>query len=75
MAHKQNNGFKRTRKHGTARIFAYVAMVPVVFGLFFAGPACGDLTEATQELDRIEEVVFAVRQLKGPHWYENIGYA
>jgi hypothetical protein len=43
--------------------------------LFSSGPAYGDLAKANRELDGIKEVVFAVRQLKGPHWYENIGYS
>jgi hypothetical protein len=46
-----------------------------VLSLFFAAPARGDLTQSSRDLATIEHVVFAVRQLKGPHWYENIGYA
>ena len=75
MAHKQNNGFNRVVQQGMKRLFACVTMVLVVFGLFFADSANADLTEATRALDSVDEVVFAVRQLKGPHWYENIGYA
>jgi len=57
------------------RILAKVTLVLAGLCVFFVGPARGDLDEATKELAKIEEVVFAVRELKGPHWYENIGYA
>ncbi len=31
-------------------------------------PAAGPVAEG------VEEIVFAVREPKGPHWYENFGY-
>ena len=43
--------------------------------LLLAGPVVDNLTPAANGLDEIKEVVFAVRQPKGPHWYENLGYA
>lgn len=36
---------------------------------------CLSLAIPTRGGPAIEEVIFAVRQHKGPHWYENIGYA
>jgi len=42
--------------------------------LLLAGSVCAGPARAAVESDQVEEVVFAVRQAKGPHWYENVGY-
>ena len=42
--------------------------------LLLAHPARADLAQATRDLNEIDEIIFAVRQPKGPHWYENMGY-
>ena len=46
----------------------------VGLSLLFIAPAWADRAENTEQLGEIEEIVFAVRQPKGPHWYENMGY-
>ncbi|MHC4507655.1 MAG: HzsA-related protein [Planctomycetota bacterium] len=54
---------------------ADVIIFLVGLSLLFAPLACGDLAKATIEPDKTVEIVFAIRQPKGPHWYENMGYA
>ena len=73
MADRRYNMFMRTKRRAAGLGVTKVAVLLVGLSLFSVTPACGDLD--TGELDKLEEVVFAVRQLKGPHWYENIGYA
>ena len=75
MIDKRNNMLIRTNRRATGLVVADVTVVLVGLSLLFATPACGDLAQATIESDKIEEIVFAVRQPKGPHWYENMGYA
>ena len=75
MADKRNNMLMRIKRRVTGVVFTDVTFVLVGLSLLFAITASGDIVKATRELDQIEEVVFAVRQLKGPHWYENMGYA
>jgi hypothetical protein len=65
----------KTKGSATGRVFAAASVILAGLNLLIAARACGDLTEAASELDRLEEIVFAVRQPKGPHWYESIGYA
>ena len=43
--------------------------------LLSAAPVSVGRTPFLRESDATEEIVFAVRQPKGPHWYENLGYA
>ena len=55
-------------------------VMPLILALAFVSllltiPAYGSLGQALRDLEDVDEIVFAVRQLKGPHWYENIGYA
>ena len=45
----------------------YLIVFLSVLSLLFATSVWGD--------SAIEEVIFSVRQHKGPHWYENMGYA
>lgn len=60
---------------GMARTLVPLIVIWLALHPLTAGAVQPDLTETAQALEEIEEVVFAVRQLKGPHWYENIGYA
>jgi len=62
---------------GRATVLGLADVIVVLTGLSlsWATSAWGDSAKATRELDQIEEIVFAVRQHKGPHWYENLGYA
>jgi len=52
-----------------------VAVVLLGLDLLFAVSARGNLANSTSNNNKIERIVFAVRQPKGPHWYENFGYA
>lgn len=49
-------------------------IVGMAWTLLVASLACSTPVVTPDDLDGIEEVVFAVRQPKGPHWYENMGY-
>ncbi|MFC1604848.1 hypothetical protein ACFL5F_07455 [Planctomycetota bacterium] len=75
MVDRRNNVLIRTKTRAMGLFVADVTVVLIGLSLLFAVPIRGDLTESIKELDKIEEIVFAVRQLKGPHWYENMGYA
>lgn len=75
MADKQNNLIIRIKRRATCPVVADVTVVLVGLSLLFAIPVYGDIAEVTREPGKIEEIVFAVRQFKGPHWYENMGYA
>jgi len=57
------------------RMYANAILILVGPILAAAGPGYADPAMAPASRDQIEEVVFAVRQPKGPHWYENLGYA
>jgi len=57
----------KTITHAAKWIVAYLIVVLVGLSLLFAVPVCAD--------PAVDEVIFAVRQPKGPHWYENMGYA
>ncbi|MHC4325674.1 MAG: HzsA-related protein, partial [Planctomycetota bacterium] len=52
-----------------------MSVILIGLSLLFANPVYGDIAEVAKDLDQIGEIVFAVRQHKGPHWYENMGYA
>ncbi|MCF7973594.1 MAG: hypothetical protein K9N55_07245 [Phycisphaerae bacterium] len=67
------NRHRRVNAPVTSRVRMTVILIALT--LLLAGPASGDLTEAARALEAVDEVVFAVRELKGPHWYENIGYS
>jgi len=56
---------------------ALANMIAVLAGqvLLLATPAGLDRALATSESGAIEEIIFAVRQPQGPHWYENLGSA
>jgi len=56
---------------------ALANMIVVLAGqvLLLATPAGLDRALATSESGAIEEIIFAVRQPQGPHWYENLGSA
>ena len=57
----------RTRTHAAKWMVAYLTVILAGLSLSFTAPANADLP--------VEEVIFAVRQHKGSHWYENMGYA
>ncbi len=75
MADRLNNILIKTKRRATGLVVADVTVVLVGLSLLFAAPVYGDIAEVTRELDKIEDIVFAVRQLKGPHWYENMGHS
>ncbi len=75
MTYRQSKISNRTRSGQAGRISERMLLVLGGFFLFIVGSVSGGPAETTHELDGVEAVVFAVRQLKGPHWYENIGYA
>ncbi|MHC4521461.1 MAG: hypothetical protein ACYTAS_22950, partial [Planctomycetota bacterium] len=54
---------------------ARIAAILIGLNVLLATSACADLARAARDLDEVDEIVFAVRQAKGPHWYENMGYA
>ncbi len=61
------------------RCTKHLAAVPrivalVTFVLPIAAPASIGRADFAEHVREIDEVIFAVRQPKGPHWYENLGY-
>jgi Tol biopolymer transport system component len=75
MAYKRNNILKRTKRHLVGVVVTRVIVIFAGFGLLAPAPAYGQTTKSARESDKTEQIVFAVRQPKGPHWYENMGYA
>ena len=75
MADKRYNILIRTKKYSKGTIVARVIVALIGLNLFVAAPTYSDIATAAGESDNTEEIVFAVRQPKGPHWYENMGYA
>jgi len=58
---------------------AFVEMIRILAGavLLMVSSVSADTVRAKGEggqVEDVEDVVFAVRQPKGPHWYENLGY-
>jgi len=74
MAGKLNNILMTKRRYSTF-VVTHMTVALMGFSLLVATPAHSDITTAAGELDKTEEIVFSVRQPKGPHWYENMGYA
>lgn len=71
MTGKRNDTLGKAAKRKLGLHVIDMPLVLIGLSLWLSTPACGD----PAKLGGVEEVVFAVRQLKGPHWYENIGYA
>jgi len=75
MADTFNNMPIKTKRHSTSVVVTRLIVVLVGLSLLVSATAYSDIAATARESDKTEEIVFAVRQPKGPHWYENMGYA
>ncbi len=62
-------------KRSAAALPTAVFIVGMAWTLLLASLACSTPVVAPDDLDGVEAVIFAVRQPRGPHWYENMGYS